>query len=62
MKQTLEFNEFGVAVTTTKSGKEAVVYQNDMNIMKVYFQLVVDGRTVFNRGSLEKVLQKLEQM
>lgn len=60
--QKLKFNEFGVAVTTTKSGKEAVVYQNDMNIMKVYFQLVVDGKTVFNRGSLNRVYEKLNEM
>lgn len=48
--------------TTTKSGRPATVYENDRNIRRPMYQLVIDGKTVFTRGTMAKVLEKLETM
>lgn len=58
----LEFNQLGIATTTTKTGKDAYVYENDVNINRKYYQLIVGGKTIFTRGSLNKVFEKLEQL
>lgn len=50
------------ADTKTASGKEATVYMNNTNIYRVYYQLVVDGKTIFSRGSMAAVLKKLAEL
>lgn len=59
----LVFDEYGLyAVTTTASGKRAVVCRNETNIRKVLYSLVVDGKTVFSRGTIETVFRKLAEL
>lgn len=62
MERKLIFNSYGVAATTTKSGKDARVIENSMNIRRKLYQLVVDGKTVFSRGTIGKVYEKLETL
>lgn len=50
------------AKTETASGKSAFVYKNDRNINRQYFQLIVEDKTVFCRGSLSKVFEKLNEL
>ena len=61
MKITFEPGKF-YTTTTTKSGKTAFVYQNCTNIRRPLYSLKVDGKTIFARGSLNRVQQTLEQM
>lgn len=51
-----------VANIQTASGKNAHIYINDTNINKPYFQLMVEGKTIFTRGSIDKVLKKLADL
>ena len=50
------------APTTTASGKRAVVYKNDRNLHRQLYQLTVEGKTVFARGTIEKVFETLKAM
>ncbi|RHS14922.1 hypothetical protein DWV84_14285 [Blautia sp. AF13-16] len=52
----------GIAHTKTSTGKEALIIQNDTNINKPYFQLIIEGKTIFSRGSINKVLEKLDSL
>lgn len=51
-----------VANTKTASGKIAQIYKNDTNISNPYFQLIVDGKNIFSRGSINKVMEKLAEL
>lgn len=50
------------AKTETASGKAAIVYKNDTNIRRQLYQLTIDGKTVFTRGTMEKVIEKLLEL
>lgn len=51
-----------VANTQTASGKNAHIYKNDTNINKPYFQLIVEEKTIFTRGTIKKVIEKLSEL
>ena len=50
------------AITVTASGKRATVFKNDRPSKTQYYQLLVDGKTVFNRGTIAKVYETLARM
>ena len=49
----------GLAKTTTRSGKAALVQENERNINRPYYSLDIEGKTVFTRGTIGKVFQVL---
>lgn len=51
----------GVATLTTPSGKAASIYINDTNINQVFFQLNIDGKTMFTRGGINKALEVIDK-
>lgn len=50
----------GTAKVKTTSGHDAFIHQNDRNIRKPYYSLTIMGKTIFTRGSLQKVLEALK--
>lgn len=47
--KTLQFDDNGIAVTETITGKRAIIERNNMNIYRPLYALRVDGKTVFNK-------------
>ena len=50
----------GTAKVKTASGSDAFIHKNDRNIRKPYYSLTIMGKTIFTRGSIEKVLEVLK--
>ena len=60
--KTLQFDDNGIAVTETITGKRAIIEQNNMNIYRPLYALRVDGKTVFTRGTISTVFNKINQL
>lgn len=60
--KTLQFDDNGIAVTETITGKIATIEQNNMNIYRPLYALRVDGKTVFTRGTISTVFNKINQL
>lgn len=58
----LVFNSYGTARTRTATGKDAYVDRNSMNIRRPLYSLRVDGKTLFTRGTIDKVFEYLARM
>lgn len=52
----------GMGRTTTVSGKNAFICQNDTNISRPLFKLYVDGNLIFARGGIDKVIEKINEL
>ena len=57
---TIKFENPWSAAVKTESGKDAIVYKNEFNIGRQLYQLVVEGKTVFARGSMDTVIRYLK--
>lgn len=57
--EALNFNERGVAVTTTASGKKIWIRRNDTNIKNPMFTVDLDDEHLFSRGGIKKVLEAI---
>ena len=58
--ESLNFNSYGVAVTTTQSGKKIWIRQNDRNINNPYFTVDLEDRHLFSRGGINKVFEAIQ--
>ena len=58
--EALHFNDRGVAVTRTASGKKIWIRQNDRNANKPYFTVDLEDKHLFSRGSLGKVFEAIK--
>lgn len=57
--EALGFNERGVAVTTTASGKKIWIRRNDRNIRNPYFTVDLEDKHLFSRGGINKVFEAI---
>lgn len=57
--EALGFNEMGIAVATTASGKKIWIRRNDTNIDRPYFTVDLEDKHLFSRGGLKKVFEAI---
>lgn len=57
--RSLNFNEKGIAVTTTASGQKIWIRMNDTNIDRPYFTVDLSDKHLFSRGGINKVFEAI---
>lgn len=57
--EALNFNERGVAVATTASGRKIWIRKNDSNINNPFFTVDLEDKHLFSRGGIKKVLEAI---
>lgn len=54
--------DHGICETTTPSGKKALIVECESYISIGYYSLYIDGKLVFTRAKLSKIVQTLRTM